>query len=377
LFLNVLKSEIMSSRRNWLKQTSLGIVGLGIVPLENFAITKTENISSEEPNLAPIYLRSNENPYGPSVLARDAMTKGINSSNRYNWDLASELISEIAKKHDLLAENITLGAGSTVILDLVVRYCARSSGSFILADPSYNYWTDAAEEMGVRKISVPLTEEKKLDLFAMLKAIQPDTKLVYICNPNNPTGTICERDALVSFINEATKKAVVLVDEAYIEFSNEKTLVDLVKANKNLIIAKTFSKIYGLAGARVGYGIANSDTIEKISRIQSWNNGGVSSGSVSAALASIKDERFVSETHLRNEEVRKYTVEELEKLKIKCIASHSNFVYFSLSNYNKDFFEQLERNNIVGTKIYEKNGKWSRITIGTRAEMERFINALK
>ncbi len=367
----------MSSRRNWLKQTSLGIVGLGIVPLESFSIPKTEKSISVGCKLVPIYLRSNENPYGPSILAREAMTKSINSCNRYNWDLASDLILEIAKKYDLLAENIVLGAGSTAILDLVVRYCAASSGSFILADPSYNYWTAVAEELGLRKISVPLTEEKNLDLSAMLKAIQPDTKLIYICNPNNPTGTICERDVLVNFINEAAKKVIVLVDVAYIEFSNEKTLVNLVKANKNLIIAKTFSKIYGLAGARVGYAIANSDTIGKISRLQSWNNGGVSVGSVSAALASIKDEKFVTETHLRNDIVRKYTIEELEKLKIKCIASHSNFVYFSLTNYSKDFFERLERNTIVGTKIYEENGKWSRITIGTREEMERFIDALK
>ena len=367
----------MSSRRNWLKQTTLGIVSLGIIPLESFAIPKTEKSINEETNLSPIRLRSNENPYGPSVLARDAMMQSINSSNRYNWDLTSELISKIAEKNNLVAENIVLGAGSTEILDLVVRYCAINKGSFILADPTYNYWTETAEKLGLKKITVPLTEDKHHDLSAMLKAIEPDTRMIYICNPNNPTGTICEREELVNFINEATKKVIVLVDEAYIDFTNQKSLVNLVKENKNLIIAKTFSKMYGLAGGRIGYGIANSETIEKISQLQSWNNGSVSVASVSGALASIKDEKFVSETYSLNEKARKYTIEELERLKIQCISSYSNFVYFSLTNYKKDFFEQLEKNNIIGTKIYEENGKWSRITIGTMDEMQQFIKALE
>ncbi len=367
----------MGSRRNWLKQTSLGIVSLGIIPLESFAVSKVEIPIKEEADLIPIYLRSNENPYGPSDLARNAMAKSINSSNRYNWDSISDLISKIAKKDNLAAENILLGAGSTEILDLVARYCAVNKGSFILADPTYNYWTEAVEKLGLTKITVPLTEDKTHDLSAMLNAIQPDTRMIYICNPNNPTGTICEREALVNFINEATKKVIVLVDEAYIDFTNQESLVNLVSENKNLIIAKTFSKMYGLAGARIGYGIANSSTIEKISQLQSWNNGSISVVSVSGALASISDEKFVSETYIRNKNTREYTIKELERLKIQCIPSHSNFVYFSLANYTKDFFEQLKKNNIIGTKIYEEKGKWSRITIGTKKEMEQFIKALE
>jgi histidinol-phosphate aminotransferase len=367
----------MSSRRNWLKQTSLGIVGLGIVPLEGFAIPKIEKSFQEGTKRTPIYLRSNENPYGPSALARAAMAKSVNTSNRYNWDLSSELISKIAEKNNLTAENILLGAGSTEILDLVVRYCAMHKGSFVLADPTFNYWTATAEKLGLKKIAVPLTADKQHDLGVMLRAIEPDTKLVYICNPNNPTGTICEREALVHFINEATKKAIVLVDEAYLDFTNQKSVVNLVKENKNLIIAKTFSKIHGLAGARIGYGIANPETITQMSELQSWTNGAVSVTSVSGALASIKNDQFVLETYLRNEKARKYTTEQLERLKIKCIPSYSNFVYFSLDNYKKDFFGQLEKNHITGTKIYEENGKWSRITIGTMEEMQQFIKAIE
>ena len=170
---------------------------------------------------------------------------------------------------------------------------------------------------------------------------------------------------------------IVLVDEAYIEFTKQESLSDLVVENKNLIIAKTFSKMYGLAGGRIGYAVANEYTINVISQLQSWPNGSVSIVSVAGALASLKDEGFKEEVYVRNEKVKKYTIENLKLLNIKCIPSNTNFIYFSLSNYKKDFFRQLEKNNIVGTKIYEENGKWSRITIGTMQEMEKFIDALK
>ncbi|HQV36102.1 MAG TPA: aminotransferase class I/II-fold pyridoxal phosphate-dependent enzyme, partial [Flavobacterium sp.] len=189
-------------------------------------------------------------------------------------------------------------------------------------------------------------------------------------------GTLCESEALLNFINQATKTTKVLVDEAYLEYTDQPSLANLVTENKNLIIAKTFSKIYGLAGSRIGYAIAHPDTINEISQLQFSTNGSVSVVSASGALASLKDDKFVKETILLNAAASKYTIEQLENLKIPCIPSHTNFVYFSLENYNKDFFEQLKKNSILGTKIYEEKGKWSRITIGTMTEMKQFIKAL-
>jgi histidinol-phosphate aminotransferase len=366
----------MNNRRNWLKHTSLGIIGLGIIPFESFAIPTTE-IIIEEKNVIPIRLRSNENPYGPSALARNAMSNCINVSNRYNWELSDELIEKIAQKHNLTAQNILLGAGSSEILNLVALYCSKKSGNLIIAETTFDYWTVTAENAGLKKIAIPLTADKKNDLATMLKAIEPDTKMVYVCNPNNPTGTICTSEALLNFINEATKRTKVLVDEAYLDFTDQPSLANLVTENKNLIIAKTFSKIYALAGSRIGYAIAHPDTIKEISQLQFSTNGSISVVSASGALASLKDDKFVTETILLNAEARKYTIEQLENLKIRCIPSHTNFVYFSLENYNKDLFEQLKKNNILGTKIYEEKGKWSRITIGTMKEMKQFIKALE
>lgn len=365
---------IKINRRNWLGQVGLILGGLSIEPVKNFAAPTQVLYFPED---MPIRLSSNENPYGPSPLARKAMAESINNSNRYGWKLTSDLVSAIAEKNKLTADNVLIDAGSTEILDLVVQMAALEKGNFILADPTFNYWSERAETLGLKKIAVPLTTDKKHNLSAMLQAITADTKLIYVCNPNNPTGTICDSEELLAFIKEATKKTLVLVDEAYIDFTNQKSLSNLVTDNKNLIIAKTFSKIYGLAGGRIGYALAHKATIDRLAQLQSWANGSVSVVSCAGALASLKDENFTNETKSLNEKARQYTIEQLEKLNIKCIPSHTNFIYFSLENYKKDFFKQLETHKIIGTKIYEDSGKWSRITVGTMDEMQKFINALK
>ncbi|MBE8727880.1 pyridoxal phosphate-dependent aminotransferase [Flavobacterium hungaricum] len=367
----------MNNRRNWLKQITLGAVGISFLQFETFANAPVQDAVIESLEKTPVLLRSNENPYGPSPAARIAMEKSIKSSNRYGWNLSEELIALIAKKNNVSDSNILLGAGSTEILDLVLQYTALTKGNFILAETTFNYWTFPSDKLGIKKITVPLTPDKKHDLAAILKAIDADTRMIYICNPNNPTGTICDYEELVSFVKEASKKAIVFVDEAYIDFTKEKSLSSLVIENKNLIITKTFSKMYGLAGARIGYALAAKSTIEELSNLKSSPNLSVSATAAAAAIASLNDEKFVQQVKSLNEEAKKYTITALTRLNLTCIPSHANFIYFSLDNYKKDFFKQLEDHNIMGTKIYEENGKWTRITIGTMKEMEQFIEAIK
>jgi histidinol-phosphate aminotransferase len=366
-----------SNRRLWLKQIGLGVAGIGLANFQSFAFP-TKDFSKFTPGNLPINLSSNENPYGPSPLARTAMTDTINNSNRYNWNTAGNLISAIAKKNNVTDENILIGAGSTEILDLVVQYFAFQKGSFIVANPSYTSWAKTAEKSGLKKISIPLTKDKQHDLAAMLSEISGDTKLIYVCNPNNPTGTVCESEALISFIREATKKVTVMIDEAYIDFTDQPSVSNLVTDNKNLIVVKTFSKIYGLAGARIGYAIAHKETINRIGDdLQTWANGSVSVVSRAGAIASLADNDFVKQCYAKNEAARKYTIEQLTQLNITCIPSHTNFIYFSLTNYKKDFLTLLKSNNIQGTHIYEEDGKWTRITVGTMQEMQKFISAIE
>ena len=369
---------MQTNRRKWLQQIGIVTAGLGIAQFKTFASPTTNLLAFAPPDDSPIRLSSNENPYGPSPLARTAMTESINNSNRYNWNTSGNLISALAKKNNVTDDNILIGAGSTEILDLIVQYFAFQKGSFIVANPSYTSWAKTAEKLGLKKISVPLTKDKQHDLTAMLAAITADTKLIYVCNPNNPTGTICESAALISFIQEATKKVTVMVDEAYLDFTDQPSVSNLVTDNKNLIVVKTFSKIYGLAGARIGYAIAHKDTINHFADdLQTWANGSVSVVSRAGAIASLTDNDFVSQCYSKNEAARKYTIEQLTQLNITCIPSHTNFIYFSLTNYKKDFLALLKRNNIQGTYIYEEDGKWTRITVGTMDEMQKFITAIK
>ena len=366
---------MQSNRRSWFKQASIIAAGLGLQSFNGLSAHTKEHFARKTAD-GKIRLDSNENPYGPSPMARAAMTAAVTDSNRYNWDLRGSLIEGIAKKIKVSEDNILLGAGSTEILDLMVRFTSMEKGSFVVADPTFAYWAATAQRLGLEKITVPLSNDKRHDLPAMLKAIRPDTKLIYLCNPNNPTGTICRREELLSFINKATQKTIVLVDEAYLDFTGQPSLCDQVADNKNLVIAKTFSKIYGMAGARVGYAIAHPETLERISKLQLWSNGSVSVVSAAGALLSLSDSDFVSTTALLNEKAREYTTENLERLSIPCIISHANFIYFSLADYDKDFFKRLEKNNIIGTRVYEEKGKWSRITVGTMEEMQAFIAAV-
>lgn len=364
------------NRRHWLKQLGVGLSGLG---LANFNTLTSSSSAFFEPLLEdglPINLNSNENPYGPSPLAKAAMTKSLSISNRYNWQLGIELIETLAQQHKVGADHILLGAGSTEIIDLVARFAAANKGSLVIADPSYSNWISTAKKQGLRVIKVPLNAQKAIDLPAMQKAILPDTRLVYLCNPNNPTGTICDRTQLVNFVNEATQKAIVLVDEAYLNFCTQESLSTLTLENKNLIVVKTFSKLYGLAGARIGYAIGHHSTLDQLSALQSWPNGAVSVVSLAAALAALQDEKFITETYALNQKVKQYTVAQLERLSFPCIPSHTNFIYFSLANYKQDYFRKLNDQQIIGTSIFEEAGLWTRITIGTGAEMEKFVGVL-
>lgn len=368
-----------TNRRLWLKKIGLGAAGIGLTNFNSIAapLAADHLNSSLKEDDRLIYLRSNENPYGPSPLARKAFADNVNVSNRYHWDLEPQIISDLAKRNSVKVENIFLGAGSTEILDLVAKMVSLDKGNYVIADPSYDYWTVTLDYLGLTKNKVPLTADKKINLEAMSQAVNQDTKLVYICNPNNPTGTICERETLIEFVAKISQNTIVLIDEAYLEYTKQQSLSAIVNDHKNIIIVKTFSKIYGLAGARIGYAIANKTLIDILANSQSNTNNSVSVLSKMAAIASLKDDKFISSCYSLNENARQYTISELQKLNCECISSNSNFIYFSIAKYKKDYFNQLEINRIQGGRIYEEQGQWTRITVGTMDEMIKFIDALK
>lgn len=360
-------------RRSLLKLTSLLAVGS---TLSKSAVYASDFIPFPFAE-GPIRLTSNENPYGPSPMARRAMVDAITKSNRYPWDMTNQLREKLGTLYGLTQDHVLMGAGSSEILGLATQLAALTKGNAITADPTFSIWAPSAEQMGLSINKVPLTAEKKNDLPAMLNHLNDNTRLFYICNPNNPSGTILPATTVRDAAEEASKKSWVLIDEAYLEYTNEPSLAKMVSNNKNIIIAKTFSKIYGLAGARIGYAIAHPDTINKLAALQPWANAGTSAVSLAAAIASLDDKSFVTSSKEKNTEARTYTHKELGSLGMKVIPSQTNFIYYSLANYQGNWQEALRAKNILSAGIYEKQGQWTRTTIGTLKEMQQFITAIK
>lgn len=361
-----------TNRRHWIKQASLAIAGIG------FATESFGHAPKMMPPGPNIRLSANENPYGPSPFARKAMTDMVTLSNRYPFsDLTGQVRERIRKEHQLDKEHVLLGAGSSEILGLVAQLAASRQGNAVSANPTFGIWWTAAQRGGLNITKVPLTAGKGHDLPAMLAAINSDTRLVYVCNPNNPTGTITETMALKEFITTVSQQTMVLLDEAYIEYCDEPSLASMVASNKNIIVAKTFSKIYGMAGARIGYALAHPETIRQLGQFQPWENAGASRVSLAGALASLDDTAFVSDSKKWNAGAREYTRKELEKLNIRTIPSHANFLYLSVNDYPQDYHARLAANHILGGRMVEEEGRWARITIGTGEEMKAYIRALQ
>lgn len=360
-------------RRAWLRQSSLALAGLTVAG----RLAAAGNARPQFMPPGPIRLSSNENPYGPSPLARKAMADAIVASNRYPWDNTSLLRERIANTYSVTPEHVLMGAGSSEILGLAAQHCALHRGNVVTAAPSFPTAINMSQRLGMEIVNVPLAAGQKHDLPAMLSRINGSTRMVYVCNPNNPTGTIVPAAGIKSFIEEASKKTMVLLDEAYLEYCNEPSMAPMVAANKNLVIVKTFSKIYGMAGARIGYALAHPDTINKLGGLQPWQNAGVSAVSGAGAMASLADADFIRSTKEMNGKARAYAVRELTALGFECIPSDTNFIYHTLGSFRGDWGAQLRAKNILAGRTVDGSTRWTRITIGTMEEMQAFIAAAK
>jgi histidinol-phosphate aminotransferase len=367
------------TRRQWLRQASLAVAGLSVAH-KNFAADN--NVLLKRPGINDrIILSSNENPYGPAPIARKAMQEAALHSNRYPWfptDATTQIREKIGTQYGLSKDHVLLGAGSSDILGSIAQHVALQKGNIVMSEYTFRIWTNAARKLGIAITAIPLTADKVQDIDKMYSAIAPDTKMVYVCNPNNPTGTIIQHQKLKQFAEEVSRTRLVVIDEAYIEYCDEPSLAGMVSSNKNIIVAKTFSKIYGMAGARIGYALAHPETIAALAALQPWANAGANAMAIAGALASLNDKAFVVSSKKLNAEARSYTITELAKLNIATIPSHTNFIFYNYKDYPKDIATQLTAANIiVGRIAVDEKEKWGRITIGTLDEMKAFIKALQ
>ena len=323
-----------------------------------------------------IKLSSNENPHGPSEMARKAMMAAVSGSNRYPWEVTTQLREKVSATFGLKAENIAVDAGSSELLGVVATWAPLQKGNAVAPDPTFRLWIPAAKRIGLAIKLVPLTKGKVTDLQQMKDAMDAQTKLVYICNPNNPTGTVLPASELEAFIKDVAPRAIVLLDEAYTEFSDEPSMAKIVNDYPNLVIAKTFSKIYGMAGTRVGYVIAHPNTVRQLNDLQPWSNAGASAVSLAGAIASVQDTAFVAYCKKENKLARDIFYQALNKAGIPYIPSQTSFVYFDATPFNKDVRTLLESHQIIGARTFEEGTKWLRLSIGTADEMRKVASAL-
>jgi histidinol-phosphate aminotransferase len=366
-------------RRQLLRQTALAVSAFSL-SRELLAMTPAERRWVEDRGIPPadlIKLSSNENPHGPSPLARKAMADAVNISNRYQWDMNGVLRERIGALTGHTKDHVILGAGSSELLGLACTWAALRKGNVVASEPTFKLWMTASRRIGLQTKLVPLTATKHNDLQRLADTMDADTRMVYLCNPNNPTGTTATKAELEDFVRKVAKDRILLMDEAYTEYYDSPSVSHLVNEFPNLLIAKTFSKVFGMAGARVGYVLAQPDTIKKLSECSAWANAGPSAVSMTGAMAALTDADFVKLVKRENHKAKELFCQGLEKAGIPYIPSVTSFVYFDNQPYAKKIPELLATANIIGARAFEDKSSWLRLSVGTVPEMQKVVSLLQ
>jgi histidinol-phosphate aminotransferase len=325
-----------------------------------------------------VRLDSNENPYGPSPAARRAILASVADAPRYADQAVIDLTAALAARDGFDASQVVVGTGSGELLKIVGLLAAEGAagGELVAAHPTFEELPGFAAKMGVATRWVPPDADHRHDLAAMHAAIGPNTQLVYVCNPNNPTGTAVGRVELEQFIRAVPAPVLVLVDEAYMDLADGDSVgsvVPLVRHCPNLVVLRTFSKIHGLAGLRIGYAVAAPELAGRIgAKLVSFPN----SVGLHAALASLRDHEFLATTRSALIADRRRVEAEIDRLGRPRAKSHGNFVFFDTGMPHKAFFERMLAQHIKIGRHFERYDTWARVTIGTRPEVDRLLAAL-
>ena len=363
-------------RRKWLKTAGLssGFTLLG--GFGTWAATSNAYMDYEGEN--PIAkLNSNENPYGPSKRVRSAITNAFDKACRYPSLVFRPLLEQIAKKEGVGTDHIVVTGGSTEGLKATGLTYGIEGGEIIAADPTFQAMLRYAEGFGAYVHRVPVDEQMGHDLEAMSQRINNRTRLVFICNPNNPTGTLLDKDVLRDFCGSVSKKTVVFSDEAYYDFITEPdypSMVELVKEGMNVIVSKTFSKVYGLAGMRIGYLVARPDIAKRLQKnIMAMTN----VLAIEAAKEALKDDDFYKFSLLKNLEAKNRIYQTLNDLNLAYVKSHTNFVFFKTGRPITEMIAEMKKENVMIGRPFPPFYEWARISSGTASDISRFDLALK
>jgi len=325
-----------------------------------------------------IKLASNENPLGPSPRALSALRRALPEMHYYPEDSGHVLRTKLSAIHKVDPVSIILGNGSVEIIMMACLAYLEPGDELVMSDHSFMMARNGAAIMNARLVEVP-TLEYTHDLEQILSAITPRTKIVYLDNPINPLGTIVTKDALNEFIAKVPEHVLVILDEAYSEYITNRDYpkaLDYYNQNKNVLILHTFSKIYGLAGLRIGYGFARPEIIGCLAKTRLPFN--TSRGAQAAAVAALDDKRHVVRSRQNNEAGKEFLYKELKKLnKVFYLKSFANFVFINFAVDSQEIFEELQHRGVITRTVKEYNFPNAlRVSVGTPAENKRFMKAL-
>ena len=363
------------SRRSFfrLAAAASAVATIPIITESHLALAQRKRFHMDPYPAGAVRIDSNENPLGPCSGACASISSLIPEGGRYDTDLSFKLVETFAEIEGLKPEYILPYAGSSEPLHYSVLAFTSPEKPFVIADPGYEAGMMAAQLKGAKVIKVPLTATHAHDVKAMAAA-DPNAGVIYICNPNNPTGTTTSREDIEYALANKPKGSILLIDEAYIHFSDATPSLDLVKADKDVIVLRTFSKIYGMAGVRCGFAIGRPDLLEKI---QYFGMNAMPIMAVAAATASLQDKDIVPQRKKINADIRTETFEWLTANNVTFIPSVSNCFMLDTKRPGKEVMAAMIKRDVYIGRVWPVMPTYVRITVGTRTEMAKFQTAYK
>jgi len=346
----------------------------GLIPYEGGK--PIEELAREFGVVDAVKLASNENPLGPSPKAVEAARALLDQVHLYPDGAAYRLREKIAARHGIAMEEVIQGNGSNELLDLFVRTFATPEHHIVFADPSFIVYKISALAGGIPFTAVPLNNLKH-DLTAMARAVTERTRLVFVANPNNPTGTHVGRAEVEAFLRAVPKEVIVVMDEAYIEYADAADFPDSMRLRglrERLFVVRTFSKIYGLAGMRVGYAVGPAQLVDYVNRVRAPFN--VTALAQAAAMAALDDVAHVERSHAHNRQQRAVLSAALSALGLAVAPSQANFVLVDLGRPARPVYDQLLRKGVI-VRPFANLPTSLRVTVGTSVENQRFLGALR
>ncbi len=361
------------SRRDFSRLLALGAAG-AFVPAGSAEASLAQAAVPRRWAAAPglVRLNSNENPLGPSRAALEAVARLGTEHGRYPFQQERDLIALIAAQEGVPESHVAVFNGSSDPLARAIFAFTGPTRSVVYAEPGYEAAKNSASLTGARAIPVPLTSAIAHDVSAMCTA-DPQAGLIYICNPNNPTGTITPRAQIVAALDAKPKDALLLVDEAYIHLSDEQTVAPLTASRSDLLVLRTFSKLYGMAGMRMGLSIAQPAVLEKL---RAYGMLTASAAGIAAARASIEERGLVAERRAYVRRAREETFAALDKMGVKYHRSVSNCFMLDAGRPAPELAKAMAAQGVLIGRAWPVWPNWARITVGTPDEMRRFVQVL-